>query len=90
MTAQGAFYTVFNGRHNFLTRTFVDYRTIPERYYIEISKGTGIDGCTIYGVTVIDFALVHRCDLSMLFYNWYDAIDYIDSLHDSSATRYSA
>ena len=82
MTAQQAFYKAFNGQRNFLTPNLVRYEEIPGEYFIEISSGSGIYNQKVYGVTILDFNLKHRTDLSNLFNHLQDAEDYIESLRE--------
>ena len=73
------FSKVFHGRPNFMTPTVVRYGVKPP-YLYELSKGEGIGGGTVYGVTVIGIH-DHKHDIpkSRLFHSLTEANEYIEN-----------
>ena len=50
-------------------------------YAVELSTGVGFDGSKIYGVTVVNTTTKeHEYELSKMFREWGEAIEYIKSL----------
>lgn len=54
MKADDLFNQVYRGATNFMTPDVME-RGKSGSYYYELSKGTGIGGGTIYGVTVLSY-----------------------------------
>ena len=64
-SARELFRSTFKGSTNFLTREVVTYGWVASgRHAYEISRGEGMGGGYLYGVTIIDADGTHNSDLS--------------------------
>ena len=72
------FHRTYNGKPNFMTPNPVTYGKRGRLCY-EISRGTGIDGRPMYGVTVIEIDMTKRHDLSQSFPSFNEADKYVSS-----------
>lgn len=72
------FRRAYNGQPNFMTPNPVTYGKRGRLCY-EISRGTGIDGRPLYGVTVIELDMNRRHDLSQCFDSFHKADEYVSS-----------
>ncbi len=78
-TIEKIFKEKFNS-NNPLTPTVISY-TQNEKYFFELSTGTGIKGEAVFGVTVIEIdRKKHRHDLSEMFFSQKEAQKYIKNL----------
>lgn len=62
LTAAQVISTKFNGQPNFMTPNKIEFGWVYPKYYLddlntayEISSGSGINGETIYGLTLVDY-----------------------------------
>ena len=79
-TSNGNEFRQVVGGRNFMTPKLSGYFQSGD-YQCEISRGSGIDGQTIYGVTVVNTdTMQHDHDLSKLCHSLYEAKAYIKKL----------
>lgn len=78
-TIREQFRAAFNGNTNFMTPTVIRYGKQGDFLY-ELSRGAGLFGKPLFGVTVLDLDGTHRHDLSESFSTIEEAESYIEVL----------
>ena len=76
------FKKVFKGQNNFMTPDVLEYGQRGE-YIFEVSKGKGIGGETIYGLTVLGISGEHYHELSGCYHSIKDINEAIAKLKDA-------
>lgn len=84
LTARQIIKREYGNSRNFITPQIIRYGKVDKNLAYELSRGEGIKGEDIYGVSVVelkqDGTTERRIDLSNMFYSLREAQDYIKTL----------